>query len=112
MSYLAQQLSFALWCAIAGCGVSIQLQEEKDFSPQVRALFRFHIYFTVRRLLFELKGIKSKLALSNDPTFSQVNSNYSRASYERLCKEVGITPNVDWRFTLWPESRAGQCIHL
>ncbi|MEW8446046.1 MAG: hypothetical protein AB2661_19340, partial [Candidatus Thiodiazotropha sp.] len=48
------QLNFAVWCATAGCGVSSQdhLQAEE---PLLASLYRFHTYYTTRRLLRELK---------------------------------------------------------
>ena len=107
MSYWPQQLNFALWCATTGCGVSQRLLFEdkmKDgktdvtdselyLPPQVRSVLWFHVYFTIRRVLYQLK-----LALPGDPTFNQTDNKYDVPSYERLCKEFGIQPNTNFRF--------------
>ena len=40
----------------------------------------FHMYFIVRRILFEMGGIQSEVALPGDPTFNQINNNYDTPS--------------------------------
>ena len=47
----------------------------------------FHIYFTVRRILFEMGGIQSESALPGDPTFNQINNDYDTPSFKRICVE-------------------------
>ena len=32
----------------------------------------FHIYFTAKKIFFEMGGIQSESALPGDPTFSQI----------------------------------------
>ena len=58
----------------------------------------FSVYFTVRRILFQLGGIQSIIALPGDPTFSQTNNKYDVASHKRICAEFGIGPSSDFRF--------------
>ena len=65
----------------------------------VRAFYKFHIYFTVRRILFQMGGIQSISALPGDPTFDQINNKYDVASYKRICNEFGVDPSSDFRFT-------------
>ena len=67
--------------------------------PQVRSFFWFHVYFTVRRILFELGGVQNSLALPGDSAFSQTENKYDIPSFERICAEFGISPNADFRFT-------------
>ena len=57
MKYWPQQLNFALWCATTGSGISWEILRE--LSQQLRGFYRFHVYFTVRRILFEMGGIQS-----------------------------------------------------
>ena len=57
------------------------------------------MYFTVRRILYQLGAIQSISALPGDPTFSQMNNHYDIASYKKLCDEFGIDPSSDFRFT-------------
>ena len=59
----------------------------KNLPPQIRAFYIFHVYFTVRRILYQLGGIRSISALPGDSTFNQFNNHYNVASYKRLCKE-------------------------
>jgi len=70
-----------------------------DLPPQIRAFYRFHVYFTIRRILFQLGGIQSKSALPGNPTFNQFANPYDKSSYERICREFLITPTSDFRFT-------------
>ena len=100
MKYWSQQLSLAVFCATQGCGISREIFDS-DFSlaPQIRAFYQFHVYFTIRRILYQLGGIQNISALPGDPTFNQFNNHYDVASYKRLCAEFGIDPSSDFRFT-------------
>ena len=100
MKYWPQQLNFAVYCATQGCGVSREIFDSGlDLPTQVRAFYIFHVYFTVRRILYQLGGIQSINALPEDPTFNQFNNHYDVASYKRLCSEFGIDPSSDFRYT-------------
>ena len=112
MSYWPQQLNFALWCATTGCGVSQRLlfedkmadgktdvtDSELHLPPQIRSILWFHVYFTVRRILFQMGGIQSELALPGDSSFSQTDNKYDVPSYKRLCKEFSVPPSASFRF--------------
>ena len=111
--YFPQQLNFAFFCATTGCGVSRRIlfedkmrdgkndltDSELILPPQVRSFFWFHVYFTVRRILFELGGVQNSLPLPGDPAFNQTENKYDIPSFERICAEFGISPNADFRFT-------------
>ena len=102
MSFWPQQLNFALWCATMGCGVSRELlfpNSTLALSEQVRTFYQFHVYYTTRKILYEMGGIQSKNALPDDPAFNQKNNPYDVASYKRICAEFGIDPSTDFRFT-------------
>jgi len=100
MKYWPQQLNFAVFCATQGCGVSREIFDNgMNLPPQIRAFYKFHVYFTVRRILYKLGGIQSISALPEDPTFNQMNNHYDVASYKRICGEFGIDPSSDFRFT-------------
>ena len=102
LSFWPQQLNFALWCATAGCGISRDILFSTGFlnlSPQVRSFYLFHVYFTVRRILYEIGGIESVDALPDDPTFNQKTNKYEIASFKKVCGEFGIDPSSDFRFT-------------
>ena len=100
MKYWPQQLNFAVFCATQGCGVSREIFDSgMNLPPQIRAFYKFHVYFTVRRILFQLGGIQSMSALPGDPPFNQYNNHYDVASYKRICSEFGIDPSSDFRYT-------------
>ena len=101
IKYWPQQLNFAVWCATTGCGISREIFDDSSaipLPPNVRAFYKFHIYFTVRRILFQMGGIQSISALPSDPTFDQFNNKYDVASYKRICNEFGVDPSSDFRF--------------
>ena len=76
--YWPQTLNFAFFIATTGCGVSRRIlfedkmrdgkndltDSELKIPPQVRSFFWFHVYFTVRRILFELGGPQNSLPSS------------------------------------------------
>ena len=111
--YWPQQLNFAFFAATTGCGVSRRIlfedkmrdgkndltDSELKLPPQVRSFFWFHVYFTVRRILFELGGPQNSLPLPGDTAFNQTENKYDIPSFERICAEFGISPNADFRFT-------------
>ena len=102
IKYWPQQLNFAVCCATTGCGISREIFDDNSaipLPPNVRAFYKFHIYFTVRRILFQMGGIQSISALPGDPTFDQFNNKYDVASYKRICNEFGVDPSSDFRFT-------------
>ena len=111
--YWPQTLNFAFFIATTGCGASRRIlfedkmrdgkndltDSELKLPPQVRSFFWFHVYFTVRRILFELGGPQNSLPLPGDTAFSQTENKYDIPSFERICAEFGISPNADFRFT-------------
>ena len=111
--YWPQTLNFAFFIATTSCGVSRRIlfedkmrdgkndltDSELKIPPQVRSFFWFHVYFTVRRILFELGGPQNSLPLPGDTAFSQTENKYDIPSFERICAEFGIPPNADFRFT-------------
>ena len=91
ISFFQNQVNFAVWCATSGCGVSVQDHLEAQ-QPLLRAVYRFHLYYTVRRILEELK-----VALPGDTSHDPLNSPYDRRAYERLADEFEVDRTADWR---------------
>ena len=85
-----QQLNMAVWCATAGCGVS--LSDILNYPKVVKSFFIFHIYFTIRRIIYELK-----VPLPDEETFSAKNNIYNKNAYNRLCAEFGLSNNQDFK---------------
>ena len=101
INYWPQQLNFAMFCGTQGCGVSRKIFDSGlSLSPQIRAFYQFHVYFTASRVLYQLGGIQSMSALPRDPTFNAFNDHYDAASYKRICAEFAIDPSSDFRFTV------------
>jgi len=100
MKYWPQQLNFAVFCATQGCGISREVFDSGVTLPeQIRAFYKFPLYFTVRRILFQMGGIQSVSALPGNPTFNPSGNNYDVASYKRICAKFGIAQTSDFRFT-------------
>ena len=109
MRYWPQQLNFAVWCATTGCGVSLHLlleekmggidvtDHELKLPPQIRAILWFHVYFTIRRILFQMGGIQSSIALPGDSPFNEKDNRYDIPSYKRICKEFNVPTDSDFR---------------
>ena len=88
--YWPQQLNFAVWCATCGCGISLV---ELDRWPLIiQGFLKFHVYFTVRRVLYEL-GVP----LPDEDAFDQINNTYTKSKFEALCNEFGVV-NADFRW--------------
>ena len=88
--YWPQQLNFAIWCATCGCGVS--LIELGKWPKIVQGFIKFHVYFTTRRVLYEL-GVP----LPDESAFNQTNNVYNKSAFGALCNEFGVV-NADYRF--------------
>jgi len=67
-----------------GCGISREVFDSGlTLPPQMRAFYEFHVYFTVKRIFYQLGGIQSISALPGDPTFNKCNNYYDVASYKK-----------------------------
>ena len=42
------QLNFVVFCASSACGVSIEQLNAKE--PMIRSIYRFHVYYHIRRI--------------------------------------------------------------
>lgn len=68
-----------------GCGISREIFDSgMALPPQTRAFYRFHVYLTVRPVLYQLGSIQSTSALPGDPTFTKSDNHYDVASYKRI----------------------------
>ena len=88
--YWPQQLNFSIWCATCGCGVS--LFELERWPNIIQGFLKFHVYFTTRRVLYEL-GVP----LPDQDAFNQTNNTYNKSQFEALCNEFGVV-NADFRW--------------
>jgi len=113
IKYWPQQLNFAVFCTTQGCGIYQEIFDSRlNLPPQIRAFYIFHMYFTVRRILYQLGGIQSMSALPGDRPFNQFNNHYDVALYERLCSEFGIDPSKGFLLHARAKPRAGKHLRL
>ena len=91
--YWPQQLNFAVWCATGGCGIALREGELMKYPPVIQGFIKFHVYFTCRRVLYEL-GVP----LPDDSAFNQTDNTYNKAAFHSLCNEFGLPSNPDFRY--------------
>ena len=91
MDFYQNQVNLAVWLATSGCGVSWRDHLDID-RPLARSVFRFHVYYQVRRILEELQA-----PLPQDRAWSPFQNPYDLRAYERICREFGVDPATDWR---------------
>ena len=109
--YFPQQLNFAFFCVTTGCGLSRRIlfedkmrdgkndltDSELILPPQVRSFFWFHVYFTVRRILFELGGVQNSLPLpgTRHSVKQKINTTYLLSNVSVLTLGSLQTPIFD-----------------
>ena len=97
------QLNFAFFCASSACGVSVEHLNAKE--PMIRSIYRFHVYYHIRRILKILE-----IPLPYENSFNQFNNPYNHEKYIHVCSEYGVSNDLTkWRnqkyFSTW-QSRA------
>ena len=97
------QLNFAVFCASSACGVSVEHLNANE--PMIRSIYRFHLYYHIRRILKILE-----IPLPYENSFNQYNNPYNHEKYIHICSEYGVSNDLTkWRnqkyFSTW-QSRA------
>ena len=97
------QLNFAVFCASSACGVPVEHLNAKE--PMIRSIYRFHVYYHIRRILKILE-----IPLPYENSFNQFNNPYNHEKYIHICSEYGVSNDLTkWRnqkyFSTW-QSRA------
>ena len=90
MGFYQNQVNFSVWCATTGCGVSWRDHLNID-RPLAKAVYHFHVYYQVRRILEELTA-----PLPQDQAWSPFQNPFNQRAYERICREFGLDPATDW----------------
>ena len=78
------QLNFAVHCATSGLGVSTEHLNAKQ--PLVKALYRFHAYYHVRRILKRMLT-----PLPGQEGFDKYNNAFSLEEVRRVSDEYGVS---------------------
>ena len=97
------QLNFAVFCASSACGVSVEHLNAKE--PMIRSIYRFHVYYHIRRILKILE-----IPLPYESSFNQYNNPYNHEKFIGICSEYEVSNDLTkWRnqkyFSTW-QSRA------
>ena len=97
------QLNFVVFCASSACGVSVEHLNAKE--PMIRSIYRFHVYYHIRRILKILE-----IPLPYENSINQYNNPYNHEKFIGICSEYGVSNDLTkWRnqkyFSTW-QSRA------
>ena len=93
------QLNFAVFCTSSTCGVCVEHMNAKK--PMIRSIYRFHVYYHIRRILKILE-----IPLPYENSFNQYNNPYNHEMLIRICGEYGVSNDLTkWRnqkyFSTW-----------
>ena len=78
------QLHFAVWCASSACGVSSEHLSYKKH-PMFRSLYRFHVYYHVRRVLKRLQ-----VPLPHVGGFNAADNSYTNGEFFKVCEDYEV----------------------
>ena len=85
------QLNFAVFCASSACGVSVEHLNAKE--PMIRSIYRFHVYYHIRRILRILE-----IPLPYENSVNQSNNPYNHEKFIGICGEYGVSNDLTkWR---------------
>ena len=97
-----------------GCRIRVRSLFDDDMTDhklklpkQIRSFLWFHVYLTIRLILFEMGGIQGLVALPEDSGFEAINNKYDIPSCIRICHEFGIHQNSHFRFNKGENSGLG-----
>ena len=85
------QLSYAVFCASSACRVSsAHLNYTKH--PMIRSVYRFHVYYHVRRVQKRLQ-----VPLPHKTGFNVADNPYTESEFLEICENYGV-PNNPMRY--------------
>ena len=85
------QLNFVVFCASSACGVSsAHLNYTKH--PMIRSVYRFYVYYHVRRILKRLQ-----VPLPHEASFNAADNPYTESEFFKICEDYGV-PNDPTRY--------------
>ena len=93
LNFYQNQLNFAVWCATSGCGVGLDILSSKDVT--IANLFKFHVYFTIRKILELLK-----CPIPGDNIFNPLNNNIDHEAYVDTCRFFNVDQHHNWKQTV------------
>ena len=85
------QLNFTVFCASCACGVSsAHLNYTKH--PMIRSVYRFHVYYHMRRILKRLQT-----PLPHETGFNAADNPYTESEFFKICEDYRV-PNDPMRY--------------
>ena len=78
------QLNFSVFCASSACSVSVEHLNAKE--PMIRSIYRFDVYYHIRRILNRLK-----IPLPYKNSFNEYYNPYSHKMLVKICVEYGVS---------------------
>ena len=85
------QLNFAVFCASSACGVSsAHLNYTKH--PMIRSVYRFHVYYHVRRILKKLQ-----VPLPHETSINAADNPYTESEFFKICEDYRV-PNDPMKY--------------
>ena len=85
------QLNFTVFCASSACRVSsAHLNYTKH--PMISSVYRFHVYYHVRRILKKLQ-----VPLPHETGFNMADNPYTESEFLKICEGYGV-PNDPMRY--------------
>ena len=101
-----------VFCASSACGVSAEHLNAKQ--PMIRSIYRFHVYYHIRRILNRLK-----IPLPYENSFNKYDDPYSHEMLVKICVKYGVSEGsedsdenrvsdekkVTWDLTKWRNQR-------
>ena len=93
------QLNFVVFCASSACGISVEHLNAKE--PITKSIYRFHVYYHIRRILKILE-----IPLPYENSFNQYDNPYNHEKFIGICSEYGVSNDLTkWRnqkyFSTW-----------
>ena len=88
--YGSYKLNFEMWCTLSAFGVS---SEHLNYTkhPMIRAVYQFHVYYHVRRVLKRLQ-----VPLPHETGFNIAGNPYTRSEFLKICEDYRV-PNDPMR---------------
>ena len=78
------QLNYAVFCASSACEVSLaHLNYTKH--PMIRSVYRFHVYYHVRRVLKKLQ-----VPLPHETSFNAADNPYTESDFSKFVRIIGF----------------------
>ena len=81
------QLNYVVFCASSACGVS---SEHLNYTkhPKIRAVYQFHVYFHMRRILKRLQ-----VPMPHKTSFNAADNPYTSSGSFKICENYGVPNN-------------------